>query len=87
MTRRKHQNPITNVTFSLIDTRARVRLCFHYNRLMMIGVQYVRPVTGGLGWERMLLPEGRRWRELFDIAAGPDGIPINEAGVGDCDQF
>lgn len=69
MTRRKqHPNPITNVTFSLVDTRARVRLCYHYQRLMMIGVRHIRPVSGGLGWERMLLPEGRRWKEMRQIA-------------------
>jgi hypothetical protein len=69
VTRRKqHPNPIVNVTFSLIDTRARVRLCYHYNRLILIGVQHVRPVSGGLGWERMLQYEGRRWREMLKIA-------------------
>lgn len=74
MTRRKHINPISNQTFSLLDgSRAKVRVCRHYNHVMMIGVAFPRPVTGGLGWERMLLPDGRRWRELMLIATGVDG--------------
>lgn len=77
MTRRKHSNPITNQTFSLLDgSRARVRVCRHYDRVMMIGVAYPRPVSGGLGWERMLLPEGRRWKQLMLIATGVDDLCI-----------
>lgn len=70
MTRRKqHPNPITNVTFSLLDcTRARVRLCYYHDHLIFVGIRQNKPVTGGLGRERVLSPDGPRAKGLLEIA-------------------
>lgn len=68
MTRRRQPpDAITNVYFSLAHgTRARIRLCYHYDRLIMVGIRYRLP-GDRLSAERMLNHKGERWNQIVAI--------------------